>query len=54
MVKVTVPGGGSFDAIVDTGSMGTLITSAIAAKIKAKKMDKKTQKIGVDIDAGKI
>lgn len=36
IVKVTIPGAGSFDAILDTGSVGTLIPAAIAAKLKPK------------------
>lgn len=53
VVKVVIPGGGSFDAVIDTGSLGTLIPSAIAIKLKEKKIDK-TPKSGVDIAAGKM
>jgi predicted aspartyl protease len=54
IVKVNVPGGGSYDAVVDTGMMGTLVPSDIALKVKSKKLDKKTPKVGVDIASGKM
>jgi hypothetical protein len=54
VVKVTVAGGGSFDAVVDTGEIGTLIPGAVALKVKSKKLDKNTPKTGVDIGAGRM
>ena len=40
VVKVTVAGAGTFDAVVDTGSVGTLIPASIAFKLKGKKQNK--------------
>ncbi len=40
LVKVNVAGGGSFDAVVDTGSVGTLVPAIVAEKLKSKKADK--------------
>ncbi len=53
MVKVTMTGGGTFDAIVDTGSVGTLIPATIAQKITSKKLDH-TPKTTIDIANGKM
>ncbi len=54
VVKVTVAGGGTFDAIVDTSEMGTLIPRDIALKLKSKKADKNTPKTGTDVGSGKM
>jgi len=53
VVKVSIPGGGSYEAAVDTGSLGTLIPMEIAIKMKSKKSNK-TPKTGVDIAGGKM
>jgi Aspartyl protease len=54
MVRISAGSAGSFDAILDTGSMGTLIPASIASKIKGKKKQPAVPGVGMDVAGGKM
>ena len=54
MVHISAGSAGSFDAVLDTGSMGTLIPASVAAKLKSTKKQPVGPSVGMDVAGGKM